>query len=217
MSTTTRRGIGLTVGFAALLVTVVACGQSSPKAGPSTTSGHAKSHAASSAPGSNAPNPNAPETNPPGDIPDNQVFVPYTPAGGSFTISVPEGWARRTDGAVTVFSDKYNTARIEQTAAAKAPTVASAESNELPKMRASVSGYRPGVIQNVRRTAGPVLLITYTADSPRDAVTGRSVVDAVQRYEFWRGGTEVVVTLAAPRGSDNVDPWRRITDSFRWR
>src|SRR3954470_10175370 len=41
----------------------------------------------------------APEKNPPGDIPDNQVFVPYrSPLGSS--IKVPEGWSRveRADG-----------------------------------------------------------------------------------------------------------------------
>jgi hypothetical protein len=47
-------------------------------------------------------------------------------------------------------------------------------------------------------------------------VTGKSVTEAVQRYEFWRSGQEVVLTLSAPQGSDNVDPWRTITDSFRW-
>src|SRR5258705_13046662 len=53
----------------------------------------------------------APETNPAGDIPDNQAFVPFTPPGGVFTVSVPEGWARSTDGSATIFTDKVNTAR----------------------------------------------------------------------------------------------------------
>ena len=43
------------------------------------------------------------------------------------------------------------------------------------------------------------------------------VPDAVERYEFWRGGTEAVVTLSGAAGSDNVDPWRLVTDSFTWR
>jgi hypothetical protein len=42
-------------------------------------------------------------------------------------------------------------------------------------------------------------------------------VEAVERYEFWRAGHEVVLTLSAPVGSDNVDPWRKVTDSFAWR
>lgn len=48
------------------------------------------------------------ESNPPGDIPDNQAFVAYTAADGSYTLKYPEGWTR-TDSATTVtFSDKYN-------------------------------------------------------------------------------------------------------------
>ena len=40
--------------------------------------------------------------------------------------------------------------------------------------------------------------------------------DAVERYEFWKAGTEVVLTLSGPQGADNVDPWRIVTDSFGW-
>ena len=43
----------------------------------------------------------APEDNPAGDIPDSQVFVPYTPATKLFTVSVPEGWAQTTKGGAT--------------------------------------------------------------------------------------------------------------------
>ncbi|MDT4904221.1 MAG: hypothetical protein QOH52_2237, partial [Pseudonocardiales bacterium] len=42
------------------------------------------------------------------------------------------------------------------------------------------------------------------------------VIQAVERYEFWKNGNEVVLTLAAPVGADNVDPWRKVTDSFAW-
>src|SRR5258705_6095076 len=54
----------------------------------------------------------APETNPAGDIPDNQAYVPFTPPGGLFTGSVPEGWARRTARAATIFTHKVNTLPI---------------------------------------------------------------------------------------------------------
>jgi hypothetical protein len=52
--------------------------------------------------------------------------------------------------------------------------------------------------------------------SPRDATTGKSVVLAVERYEFWKAGQLVTLTLASAKGSDNVDPWRIVTDSFGW-
>jgi hypothetical protein len=61
-----------------------------------------------------------------------------------------------------------------------------------------------------------VVLATYRADSSPDPVTGKVVHDDVERYELWRSGTTAVVTLASPKGSDNVDPWRKVTDSFTW-
>jgi hypothetical protein len=47
-------------------------------------------------------------------------------------------------------------------------------------------------------------------------VTGKVYTDVVERYEFFRNGTEAIVTLSGPSGADNVDPWRTVTNSFRW-
>jgi hypothetical protein len=60
------------------------------------------------------------------------------------------------------------------------------------------------------------VLVTYRASSAADAVTGKRVTLDVERYEFWRNGTQVTITLSAPQGSDNVDPWKRVTESFAW-
>jgi hypothetical protein len=64
--------------------------------------------------------------------------------------------------------------------------------------------------------SGQATGITYRADSARNAVTGRSVRLAVERYEFTRNGRQVTITLSAPVGSDDVDPWKTITNSFGW-
>jgi hypothetical protein len=159
----------------------------------------------------------APETNPAGDIPDNQAFVPFTPPGGVFTVSVPEGWARTTDGAATIFTDKANTVRIETRPLATAPNTMSVSVDELPAIAASTPGYLPGTVTAVQRKAGQVMLITYQGASPPDPVTGKTGTDAIERYEFWRDGREVILTLSGPVGADNVDPWRTITDSLQWR
>jgi len=164
-----------------------------------------------------AASPNAPEVNPAGDIPDNQVFVPYRPPGARFTFKVPEGWARVQRGGTVTFTDKLNTIRMETRPAPAAPTVASARQAELPAIRSAGRRYEPGEVTRVRRPAGGVVLVTYKADAPADPVTGKVVHDAVERYEYWRGGTEAILTLAGPVGADNVDPWRIVTDSFRWR
>ena len=160
---------------------------------------------------------NAPEVNPTGDIPDNQVFVPYSPPGGRFTVKVPEGWGRTARAGTVSFTDKLNTIGMETRPAPAAPTVASARQAELPAIRSASRRYEPGSVTQVRRAGGDVVLVTFKADAPADPVTGKVVHDAVERYEFWRGGTEAILTLAGPVGADNVDPWRIVTDSFRWR
>src|SRR5689334_16508817 len=57
--------------------------------------------------------PNGTEASPPGDIPDSQAFVAYTPRGAHFSITVPEGWARATNGSATTWTDKFNSVRLE--------------------------------------------------------------------------------------------------------
>jgi hypothetical protein len=157
----------------------------------------------------------APETNPAGDIPDTQAYVPFTPPGGLFTVSVPEGWARTTDGAATIFTDKSNTVRTETRPLATTPNTQSVSVDELPAIASSTPGYRPGTMSAVQRKAGQVMLITYQGTAPPNPVTGKTGTDAIERYEFWRDGREVILTLSGPVGADNVDPWRTITDSLQ--
>lgn len=158
----------------------------------------------------------ASESNPAGDIPDNQAFVPFTPDTGLFTVSVPEGWARSSDGVATVLTDKLNTIRIETQARTAAPNTESVAVDELPAIAAATAGYRPGTVTAVQRTAGTVMLITYQGTSPPNPVTGKTTTDAFERYEYWRDGRAVVLTLSGPVGADNVDPWRTVTDSLHW-
>ena len=71
-------------------------------------------------------------------------------------------------------------------------------------------------VSTVIRPAGSVVLTTYQANSAPDPVTNKYVVLDVERYDYWKNGTMVTVTLSAPTGSDNVDPWKTITDSLAW-
>ena len=161
--------------------------------------------------------PNAPEVNPAGDIPDNQVFVAYAAVG-----RVQREGARRLGpqraGRGGASSPTTSTASVMETVtAASAPTVASAEQGEVPAITAAVKNLASARVTAVTRKAGQAVLITYRADSNPDAVTGKVRRLDVERYEFWRNGTQVILTLSAPQGADNVDPWRIVTDSFGWR
>jgi hypothetical protein len=162
-----------------------------------------------------AVDPNASEVSPPGDIPDDQVFVPYSPPGAGYEVDVPEGWSRAVrDGAVT-FTDKLNSIRLESRSANTAPELADGQA-ELKKLATAVPGFKPGDVTTVKRSAGTALLVTYTGDGPPDPVTGKVVTDAFERYEFFHNGRLAILTLSGPEGADNVDPWMIVSDSLRW-
>lgn len=194
---------------AAVLAVLTACGSAGGGTAPSTPLAASSPPAASRASG-----PAVVESNPPGDIPDNQAFVPY--AGSGFTVTIPEGWARSSAASAVVFSDKYNSITITSAPAGRAPTPATVRAVDLPKIRSASHGFVAGTVTTVARQGGPAVLATYQAYSSVNPVTGKVANEAVERYTFWRAAMSVTLTLAAPVGSDNVDPWRTITDSFTW-
>ncbi|GAA1107616.1 hypothetical protein GCM10009630_00570 [Kribbella jejuensis] len=73
-----------------------------------------------------------------------------------------------------------------------------------------------GKVSEITRPAGQVVLVTYQGDSAQDPVTGKVIRDAFERYLFYRAGKQVELTLAGPVNADNVDPWKTVSDSFRW-
>ena len=161
-------------------------------------------------------NPNSAENSPPGDIPDDQAYVAYSPPGGGYTVKVPEGWARITAGGAVTFTDKLNSIRMESVATRAAPTVATAKRRLVPKLQQSVRGFALRAVSSVHRTGGTAILIAYASDAPASAVTNHTGSNDVERYVFFRRGKDVVLTLSGPKGADNVDPWRLVTDSLRW-
>ena len=210
-----RRVTTVTVTAVLVLVaTLAGCG--SHKSPPPPGSAASSAPASGTTPATGAGTPEPQETNPPGDIPDSTAFVPYRPSSGQFEIKVPEGWARTTSGDAVSFTDKLNTVRVQTVAAASAPTVDSARTTEVPAIQAAARRFSLTKVEVVKRRAGDAVLVTYRADSAVDPVTNKVVPDAVERYEFWKSGTEAVVTLSGPVNADNVDPWRTVTDSFRW-
>jgi hypothetical protein len=131
-------------------------------------------------------------------------------------VSIPQGWARSEDGPATVFTDKFNRVRIEVQPRPAAPDVASVKATEVPRLQQSTPGFALTDVGQAQRKGGPAVLVRYQATSAPNPVTGRSVTEAVERYTFWKAGEEAVLTLAGPKGADNVDPWRTVSDSLRW-
>jgi hypothetical protein len=186
---------------AILAVGVAGCGSSSS---PSSTT---KTQAA---------DPNAVEVSPAGDIPDNQAFVAFSPSGGGFSVKVPEGWSRTSSGGAVTFTDKLNAVRIEFGVSTVPLTVREAKQGEVPGLHNAVPGFTLGEVGSVTRKAGTAVRITYLADAKPNEVTGKTGQDAVERYVFFHKGKQVILTLSGPKGADNVDPWKIITDSLRW-
>jgi hypothetical protein len=145
------------------------------------------------------------------------VYVVFTPPGGHISVKVPEGWARSTVGRATLFTDKLNRIQIALTKAGSAPTVASVTNTDVPTLRSTVPKFAPGKITAGHRSAGPVILATYEGDSPQNPVTGKVVRDAFERYSYYRSGLLLDLTLSGPTNADNVDPWRIVSDSVRWK
>jgi hypothetical protein len=164
----------------------------------------------SSSSGSQPPDPNANESSPPGDIPDNQAFVAYRPPGGGFSVRVPEGWSRIDRAGTVTFTDKLNSIKMQSAAAGSPLTPAAARRAEVPQLAQTPK------VGAVSRPAGRGLRITYLIAAAPNAVTGKAGTDAVERYVFFHKGRQVVLTLSGPKGADNVDPWRIVTDSLRW-
>jgi hypothetical protein len=192
-----------------LLAVVLGAGLTLITAG--CSSGSSTSSGTKSSGGSTA----SPEANVGGDIPDNQAYVDYAPASKAFRVKVPEGWARAETGGTVIFSDKLNSIKVETATATAAPSVATGQS-DLEKIKTTVQGFAAGKVSTVSRKSGQALLVSYRADAPADPVTGKVVNDDIERYQFFNAGRLVTLTLSAPHGADNVDPWRIVTDGFRW-
>jgi hypothetical protein len=162
------------------------------------------------------PTSHATEINPPGDIPDNQAFVPYTPPGSRFSVKVPEGWAQ-SGTTTTTFADKLNSVQVAAAKTQTRPLARVIRATDVSKLKAQVPNFELRSVDGVKLPAGPAILTTFRGDSKPDPVTGKVVRDAFERFTFYRAGTRLDLTLVGPVNADNVDPWRTISESVRWR
>jgi hypothetical protein len=146
-----------------------------------------------------------------GDIPDNQVFLVFR-NGAGYSMKYPEGWPQQGSGDRVSFRDKNNIARIV-VAAGAAPTLASVRADV-----ALLSGVHVQTPPQAITVAGsPAIKVVYSTESSPNAVTGKRVKLVVDRYYLRHGGRRAVVDLGTPEGVDNVDAYRLMIESFRWK
>ncbi|MCZ2403986.1 hypothetical protein IV498_12545 [Paenarthrobacter sp. Z7-10] len=157
-----------------------------------------------------------PEVNPAGDIPDNQAYIKAGAPSGDYTLQVPEGWAEVRKANSLTFTEKLNSISVQESHTPSAPTVQSVGATQVPALAASVPDFSLLNVAPFKRNGGSGILITYTGSSAPDAVTHKSLTQAFERYLFFSHGTIAALTLAGAKGADNVDPWAKVSGSFRW-
>jgi hypothetical protein len=214
---------------AATLATIAAvlagCGSSGTPAGsggsptgPAATTSPAGTGASSPGqpPVSGSQAPVSAEHNPPGDIPDTTVYVPYQSAAAHAVIKVPEGWARQLTATGATFSSNLNSISIASLPMTASPTVMTARASTVPMLTRANLAFRLQSVKAVRLAGGPAVEIVYQVNSQPNAVTGRQYRLVIERFEFYRNGRGAMLSLSGAVGSDNVDPWRIVSESFRW-
>jgi hypothetical protein len=150
-----------------------------------------------------------------GDIPDNQVYVVFGNSRAGYSIKYPEGWAQSGSGKSVTFYDKNNLVRTVVQPGGL-PTLAQA-STELQALKASTPSLRFQSPKRVRISGRPAIKVVYTTQSAPNPVTNKRVQLTVDRYYLAQGGKRAIVDLGSPVGVDNVDGYRLMVQSFRWK
>jgi hypothetical protein len=199
-----------------LCLLVAACG-SSKQAAPTTTA--AAPATPTSTATSTAQSPNAlqgeAQAAATGDIPDNQVYVVFNDTRAGYSIKYPEGWAQSGSGNRVTIYDKNNLVRTVVQPGSE-PTLAQV-SADLRALKATTPSLRFQPPQRVQISGRPAIKVVYTTESAPNPVTNKRVQLTVDRYYLAQGGKRAIIDLGTPVGVDNVDGYRLMVQSFRWR
>lgn len=149
-----------------------------------------------------------------GDIPDSATYLTYT--APQFRVEFIEGWGRQGSGATVSFSDKDSLERVTLLATPRGSLETFVRGPELAGLR-HAGATRIGSPHQVSLPGGRGWYRQYTIPSAADPVTGKVVPLLTDRYYLAGPRQLAVLTLASPVGDDNVDAFRRIAHSFRWR
>jgi asparagine N-glycosylation enzyme membrane subunit Stt3 len=147
-----------------------------------------------------------------GDIPDNQVFLVFHNGKAGYAMKYPEGWAQQGNANQVVFRDKNNIVRAI-VSTGNLPTIAAVKQDLAAQPSLKIT-QQPTSMQI---SGAHAVKVVYRTRSAPNAVTGKRVELTVDRYYLAHGGKNAVVDLGTPVGVDNVDAYRLMIESFRWR
>lgn len=166
-------------------------------------SGHGPSGSGSSTPSTAA-----------GDIADTATYLTYH--GSGYSLKYVEGWGiQQGPGGHVAISDKDSS----ETVAVRADhqTVAAVATSDLAHLRSTAPRFHLIARRTVQLPAGTAAYAQYRTLSAPDPVTSKRVAVVVDRYYVQSPNRVAVLTLSTPVGVDNVDAFRLIARSFRWR
>jgi hypothetical protein len=148
-----------------------------------------------------------------GDIPDTAVYLTYR--GRGFSLQYVEGWSIRLQRSGVLVNDQDSSEVVAiQQSRSRYDAYAS---SDLAHLSRSLPKFHLVLRQKLALPAGAAIRAQYHTLSAQDPVTGRRVNVLVDRYYIAGSRRVGVLTLATPLGVDNVDAFRRIARSFRWK
>jgi hypothetical protein len=127
-----------------------------------------------------------------------------------------EGWGIKLGpGTGVTISDKDSAETVAVTAGKQ--SILAYASADISRLARNSPKYHLVSRGNVRLAAGTSIHVQYRTLSSKDPVTGKRVSVLVDRYYVPGSGKHAILTLQTPVGVDNVDAFRLIAQSFRWR
>jgi hypothetical protein len=156
------------------------------------------------------------EKSPLGDIPDTQAFVKYASTQGGYSLEVPEGWARTVHEPDVSFIEKFNGVKLIVVKSDQVPTAATIKDKQAAELQKNGRAVKILEIKEVTLSSEKAILVKFESNSEPNDVTNKQVRQDNENYYYYKAGKLAVLTLWAPLGADNVDQWKKMSDSFRW-
>ncbi len=195
-----RRWAGLGAGFVLGAVAVAAIPSAQGTARAAHTASQSRMAPAAGQPG--------------GDIPDSAVYLRYV--GRGFSIEYVEGWLQTAAARGVTFNDKDSLVAVELRPRVAGALAAYVQQVDLPRL-ARTAGFARGALTRDFVGGHAAMRLSFRDRSAADAVTGKTVALQSDRYYVQGSRALAVITLSTPLGVDNVDGFRRIAHSFRFR
>jgi len=154
----------------------------------------------------------APRAN--GDIADTATYLTYH--GTGFSLQYVEGWGILRGGGQAVRITDKDSAEVVSIVPGKTG-VATLAGKDMTRFQHTLPQFHLLARRTVQLTPGAATYLQYRTLSAQDPVTGKRVPVVVDRYYVPGPGRQAIVSLSTPVGVDNVDAFRRISRSFRWK